>query len=204
MKIFGYMQGKFQLFVILYILFLLSGCGYSSPYSKTTDYDYDQDGQVSIYLEMWDNKTNLMGYQATIQQALTNWLKKSPRYILTQNRDQSDFILSGTILSVDIPGLSYGEFDHATEVRVKTRLSYQLVDTRTKKVVLKKMGILKQQTASIGNDSVQTSSNQQQALAILADSVADEIYIQLFYLFTRNDMTQERQIVPTNDIKILE
>lgn len=198
------MQDKYALFIIFVILCFLAGCGYSSPYSQTTDYDRDHDGQVTIYLQMWDNKTNLLGFQATIQQSLTNWLKKSQRYILTQNRDSADFILSGQIHSVEIPGLSFGQYDRATEIRINTRLSYQLLDTNTQKIVMVKSGFLKQQTSAVGSDSVHTKSNQQAALTVMADSLADEIYIQLFYLFTRNDLTEERQIMPTDDITILE
>lgn len=193
-------------FILLTLVVMagLCACGYSSPYSQSSIYDKDQDGQVTIYLQMWNNKTNLLGYQATIQQALTHRLKQSHRFILTQQRLQADFILSGQIHSVDIPGLAYGDYDRASEVRINTILSYQLKDNHSNKVIMSNNNLAKTQTATVGSNSIRTRNNQQTALATMADSLADQIYIQLFYLFTRNDLDADREVTPTNDITTLE
>lgn len=183
---------------------MLAGCGYSSPYLQSSQYDRNKDGLITIYLEMWDNQTNLLGLQATIQQSLTNWLKRSQRFVLTQQRQQADFVLAGAIHAVDLPGTSFNQYDHATSLSLKLRMSYSLTERKTGKVVINNQGFSKQDSFSVGGDAIRTRSNQQAVLTNLADSLADEVYIQLFYLFTRNDLTEDRPVIPTSDITAIE
>ncbi|MEN8139896.1 MAG: LPS assembly lipoprotein LptE [Thermodesulfobacteriota bacterium] len=196
---------KKPVIIILALLLLnLTGCGYQSPYSQPTQYDQDGDGIVTVYLETWDNQTNLLEFPAAISQQLTAWLKKSQRFILTSKRDQANFILSGAIHNVDIPGLAYGDFDRASELRIKTKLSYQLRDAETGKEIMAKKNFYKYENMAVGANSIQTKANQRTALIALADNLADDIYIQLFYIFTRDDLAEERQIMPTEDIITLD
>lgn len=200
-----------QLFTLLFallmggqLLLFTGGCGYSNPHTRTADFDQDGDGRIRIFLDMWTNQTNLLGFQAQIQQSLIQVLTKSSRFYLTQNRASADYILDGTIYSVEIPGLSYGLFDRAVEVRAEVKLGYRLREAGSGKVLLQNNKYIKRQAFRVAGDAVRTQSNQDLALLLLADSLADDIDIQLFYLFTRNDIGNTQELIPTEDIESLD
>ncbi len=187
-----------------YCLTLLAGCGYSNPYNINNDLDKNGEGSVNLYLNMWENKTNLMGFQATIQHDIILWLKKSNRFHITQNMEDADYILSGTIHSINQPALTYGEFDRATVLRAEVEFEYSLSDHDTGKIVFRQARLLKRQDYSVGDDAVRTDSNLQQALKVMSEELADNIYIQLFYLFTLDNSKGNRIIIPTDSIESLD
>lgn len=187
-----------------HLLFFTGGCGYSNPHTRTADFDTDGDGKIRVFQEMWTNQTNLLGLQGQIQQSLIHVLTKSNRLYLTHNKASADYILDGTIYSVEIPGLSYGDFDRAVEVRAEVKVGYRLVDVRDGNVVLQKNKYIKRETFQVGEDAIRTLSNQDLALVLLADSLAADIDIQLFYLFTRGDKGNGRQLIPIDDSEKLD
>ena len=149
---------------------------------------------------MWDNKTNLLGFEATIQHDLILWLKKSNRFHITQKRDEADFILDGSIFSINQPALSYGEFDRATVLRAEVQFAYNLTDQDTGKIVFRQARLLKRQDYSVSNDAVRTNSNLNKSLQLMSEDLADSIYIQLFYLFTLDGSKGNKIIIPADDI----
>lgn len=187
------------LFVLACTLIMLGGCGYSSPYN--TNNELNKSGNsVGLYLSMWDNKTNLLGFEATIQHDLILWLKKSNRFHLTQKKDEADYILDGTIYSINQPALSYGTFDRATVIRAEVEFAYVLTNLETGKVVFRQARLLKRQNYNVGGDAIRTNSNLQKSLKIMSEDLADSIYIQLFYLFTLDTSKGNRIIIPADDI----
>lgn len=186
------------------LLFFTSACGYSNPHSRIADFDKNGDGKIRIFLTMWDNQTNLLGFQGQIQQSLIHVLTKSNRFSLTQNRARADYILDGTIYSVEIPGLSYGAFDRAVEVRGEVKLEYRLMDAHDGKVFLQKRKCIKHENFLVGGDAIRTQSNQDIALDSLAHTLATNIDIQLFYIFTRKNMSSNKEPVPTDEIEKLD
>lgn len=185
-------------------LLLVSSCGYSNPQTRLAELDLNDDGQLSIFVNMWSNKTNLLGLQGQIRQSLQQTLTKSNRFILSPSTTDADYILDGTIFAVEIPGLSYGAFDRAVELRAEVELGYQLRNAVTGKTVLEKSNYVKRQSFRVGNDSVRTQSNQDLALLEMADTVAEDIEIQLFYFLTREGDRGSKTMVPGDDIEELE
>lgn len=186
------------------LLYFTTGCGYSTPHTRIAKHDADGDGTIRIFLNMWSNQTNLLGFQGQVQQSLIQVLTRSNHYHLTQNKARADYILEGTLYSVEIPGLSYGAFDRAVEVRAEVKLGYRLVDAKSGNVILQKNKYIKRETFQVGDDAVHTQGNQDLALVLLADDLADDIDIQLFYLFTRDDIGKNQELIPTDDIEKLE
>jgi hypothetical protein len=182
----------------------MGGCGYRNPHTRIADFDKDGDGKIRIYLDMWANQTNLLGFQGQIQQSLIQVLTKSNRFYLTQNKVGADYILDGTIYSVEIPGLSYGAFNRAVEIRAEVKLGYRLVNAQTGKIVLEKNKYIQRETFKVEDDAIRTQSNQDIALALLAGSLVDNIDIQLFYLFTSDDIKNNQELIPTDDIEKLD
>ncbi len=193
-----------RLITLLVLYLLLSGCGYTNPYNTNNELSKGGDGSVNLFLDMWENKTNLLGFHATIQHDLILWLKKSNRFQITQNRDEADYILSGAITAIDQPALAYGAFDRATTLRAEVNFSYQLTDNETGKVIFNQTRIAKEESYGVGNDAVRTNSNLKVALGKMSEDLADNIYIQLFYLFTLDTTEGNRIIIPTDDIESLD
>ncbi|MBC8316528.1 MAG: hypothetical protein H8E41_01385 [Desulfobulbaceae bacterium] len=159
---------------------LFTGCGYTNPYA-VSDAD-GTDERVPLYLEMWKDNANQMGYQNVIQQSLVHWLKKSKSFVLVRDRQDADHILSGIIHSVDYPGLSYGTYDRAIELRAKVQFSYTLEEKENNTVKLKKKNFTKLQSFMVGTSAVGTNDNKELALREIAEELAEEIYIELSYL----------------------
>ncbi len=190
--------------ILTYCLTMLMGCGYTNPYNIKNELDKDGTGHVNLYLNMWKNNTNLLGYQATIQHDLILWFKKSNRFHITQDLAQADYVLNGTIHSIDQPALSYGAFDRATTIKAKVEFTYTLNDHETGKIIFKQPRLLKEESYPVGNDAVRTNSNLQKALGTMSESLADAIYIQMFYLFTLDKSKGDKFIIPTDEIKALD
>lgn len=191
------------LMFLITCLVVVSGCGYTNPYSVQNDLDKRGEGVVELYLDMWDNKTDLMGFQATIQHDLILWFKKSNRFHLTQSLDKADYVLKGTIQSIYTPALTYSEFDRAATLRAEVIFSYKLNDHESGKTILKQKRLIKRESYTVGNDAVRTNSNLKKALKTMSEDLADNIYIQLFYLFTLEDRKGNRMIIPADDAKSL-
>jgi len=166
---------------LLITAILFSGCGYTNPYAPSTDTDGNGD-KTPLYLEMWDDETNLLGYQAVIQRSLVHWLKKSKKFVLVNDSSDAGHILSGAIHYADFPGLSYGTFDRAVELRAKVRFSYTVKELKNNLIKLEKKEFTKLKSYLVGSSAVETEDNRQSALQEIADELAEEIYIELSYI----------------------
>jgi len=160
---------------------LCVGCGYSNPYVTPPPGAAEEStgGMISIHLAMWENNTNLFGYEAYINKALVHWLKKTKRFTLSPDSRNADYTLSGTIVSADFPGLSYGTFDRAIEVRAHIKFTYTLHDTKKDSVRLQRKRFSKRESFMVGTNATETDNNKRQAQHAIADDLAEEIYIQL-------------------------
>ena len=172
---------------VFLLVWLLSGCGYSSPYATQTEFAEEADGVMTLYLSMWKNQTNELGFQSMIYQDLIKWLKKSKRVRLTQDRQEAKYILEGTINSIRFEGLSYGSYEEAIEIRAITRLSYALREKETDKIVWQRTNYIRRDNFRVKNDSVITSDNKRKALADISEDVAEEIYTKIFFTIARTD-----------------
>lgn len=164
---------------LLVTALLFSGCGYTNPYAPSTD---GEDDRIPLYLEMWHDETNLLGYQAVIQRSLVHWLKKSKKFVLVNDISDASHILSGGIHYADFPGLSYGTFDRTVELRAKVRFSYKLKELENNLIKLEKKEFTKLKSYLVGGSAVETEDNRQLALQEIADDLAEEIYIELSYI----------------------
>lgn len=179
---------KFLYFPAVFLLvWLLSGCGYSSPYATQTKFAEETDGVMTLYLSMWKNQTNELGFQAMIYQDLIEWLKKSKMVRLTQDQQEAKYILEGTINSIRFEGLSYGSYDEAIEIRAITKLSYDLRERETDKILWQRTNYIRRDNFIVENDSVSTSDNKRMALAEISEDLAEEIYAKIFFTITRSE-----------------
>ena len=177
----------FNLPAVFLLTWILSGCGYSSPYATQTEFAEEGNGVMILYLSMWKNQTSELGFQSMIYQDLIKWLKKSKRVQLTQDRQEAKYILEGTINSIRFEGLSYGSYEEALEVRAITKLSYALLEKETEKIVWQRRNHTRRDNFRVRDDSVITSDNKRKALADISEDVAEEVYTKIFFTIARSD-----------------
>ncbi|MBI5557926.1 MAG: hypothetical protein HY885_09830 [Deltaproteobacteria bacterium] len=182
------------LMLFLTLCVALAACGYSNPYSREDDSGPEAVAgeTISIYVDMWSNNSSELGLQSEMKQALVRWLKKSRHFSMATTPDQADYVLGGVIESSHFPGLSYGAWDRAVELRAEMKYSYHLKKNNTGEIILEKRNAPWQESFRAGADAAATEMNKRQSLKLIVDTIAENIYMQLFYTFSKKETTQEK------------
>ncbi|MEA2084054.1 MAG: LptE family protein [Thermodesulfobacteriota bacterium] len=164
--------------ICLTVAWLVTGCGYKNPY-------LDSGGAVrppiSMHVPMWTNQTNELGLESVFHRELTVWLQKTKQINIVSADDKADYILKGTLLSIEHPGLSYGEFDQAVELEVRIKVSYSLIETDSGNVVIKESKRNLEQAYFVARNWTMTRGNLEKGLAKMADELAESIYIEIMF-----------------------
>lgn len=182
------MRAAINSVLLLSVIFLLSACGYTHPYVKMmSEGQGNTENGISIYVDMWDNQTSELGYQAEIKQALFRWMKKSSFITMAQSKEQADYILDGRVDSVRYPGLSYGEWDRAVELRAEVLFSFKMIDRKTGKVFLQADERKWQESFRANKNAATTERNKRESLQEIAEHIAENMYVQLSYRFSHKD-----------------
>ncbi len=172
----------YRLLLFLLLLSLVfSGCGYHSPYKDKFDND---SGKTVVYLNIWKNNTNELGFEGAILQSIADWLQESKHLTLTTNRDQADLLLSGSIDSIDFPATAFSGSDRATTLKARVNTSYQLVRRQTGAKVKQTQNTIREASYGVGSDAVRTRSNKEVALSAIANGIGEQIYLEVFYTLT--------------------
>lgn len=165
-----------KLFGTLIILSLLQSCGYHNPYLKNVE----QGKPVAvIYMTNWDNRTNELGLENLIFRKTADWLEQSRHLRLTGDKNQADYILTGTILSVDYPATAYSATDVASTLKAIVRSSYQLTQLSSGNTVWKVDESTRQTDYPAGTNAVRSQSNKRDALTTIADELGEQIYLRI-------------------------
>jgi hypothetical protein len=168
---------KYLFPLLLIVSFLLVSCGYHNPFVYTGP-------QQDLYVTTWQNRTNELLLDAKIYQSLTRWYQKSGSIKVTKQKEGSNLILAGEILSIDLPSLSYGEGNNATEVRVRLTVRYILKDLNTGKVLMEVPNELWTEEYALGESSSANAANEKEALAIIIDDLSEMIYLNTLRLLS--------------------
>jgi hypothetical protein len=156
-------------FFLLTALFI-TACGYHNPYIYSGP-------EKSIYVTHWKNKTNALQLDTKIYQSLTRWFQKSNSIKITKEKAGADLILAGEVLSIQLPSLSYGSGNSATQVKVMLTVRYILKDIKTDKVLMEVPSETWNQDSLITTSSAATSDNETKALARIIDDLSEKIYM---------------------------
>lgn len=170
---------------LLISLFLLTGfglvsCGYYNPYVYSGP---DRD----IYITQWHNRTNELLLDAKIYQSLTQWYQKSGSIKVTKQKEGANLILAGEIVSIDLPSLTYGTGNDATEVKVLLTVRYILKDLDTNKVVLEVSNEIWTEEYKVGLSSSESADNEKDALKTIIDDISEKIYIKTLSYLAKNN-----------------
>ena len=170
--------------LLLVLLLLATACGYHNPYLQTTE---DQAAgiaePVSIYVDIWDNRTSEMGFEAQLLQAVADWLQESKLFHLT-DRESADYIIRGIITSINYPGASFTTQDRVTSVQAEVTVNYSLVQRNPVKEVWTVSNMKRQSNFSVGANAISYQNNKRDVLKTIADELAEQIYIKTYQTFT--------------------
>ncbi|NOX25672.1 MAG: hypothetical protein GXP59_06090 [Deltaproteobacteria bacterium] len=161
---------KIHLVLIAAILFL-GGCGYHNPYAASSG-----SRPITLQRSLWVNKTGEVGLENTIYQSLSKWLRKSPLIHLVENPTLADYVLSGTIDSVDYPELSYSNNLEANELRVNLHVTFSMT-ARTSGKKVWTIAKTFTETLNMSGDPAILRANKLIALRKISADIAEMIYL---------------------------
>lgn len=159
--------GKCRMGAAMLFALFLGGCGYYFPHV------YKGPAQV-VYMPNWQNRTNKLGLDNNIFQSLARWFQKSQAIDLTKDKSKADLLLSGEILSIDLPSVSWSGVSDATSTKVKLTVRYSLKDMKTGAVLWNVPGKL--YTADYQTVTA-VASGDDQALSEIIEDLSEDIYI---------------------------
>jgi len=166
--------------VLLFALFL-SGCGYYFPHVYTGPTRF-------VYMPTWQNRTNKLGLDNKIYQSLAHWFQKSEAINLTKDKTKGDLILTGEILSIDLPSVSWDGVSDATSTKVKLFVRYVLKDLKTGAILWEVPRKLYTADFTLNRDNIITED---EALKIIIEDMSEHIY-----LGTLNKIRKQNQQTP--------
>jgi hypothetical protein len=152
---------------LLICALLLSGCGYTFPHV------YDGPHQA-IYMPAWQNKTNKLGLDMKIYQSLARWFQKSPSVSLSREKSGADLILTGEIISIELPSVSWSTIAVVTGTQVNLIVRYSLKDRATGKVLWEVPNKLYSADYSA---AAANATLDEEALTKIIDDLSEDIYI---------------------------
>jgi hypothetical protein len=100
-----------------------------------------------------------------------------PNIRLTRSKEEADYLLTGEIRAINVPALSYGQFNQAVEVNVILTVSYRLEEQASSTVLLERTDLKFTEAAQVGSDFITTRTNKDKALAIINDDLAEHVYL---------------------------
>lgn len=148
-------------------LLMLNGCGYTFPHV------YDGPHRT-IYMPAWKNRTNKLGVDMKIYQSLSRWFQKSSSVALTRDNGTTDLILTGEIISIDLPSVSWNSISEVTGTKVNLVIRYALKDQKSGKVIWEVPNKLYSADYS---GATASAAADDEALTKITDDLSEEIYL---------------------------
>ena len=159
------------LFLVLFIsAILLAGCGYYFPHV------YDGPSKT-VYMPTWKNRTSQLGLDAKIYQSLARWFQRSKAITLTKNKEDSDMILAGEIINIDLPSISWDAEARATSVKVALVVRYILKDIKSDLILWEVPSELWTEDYSTEGGGTAIADNERSALEQILSDMSERIYL---------------------------
>lgn len=172
---------KIRKYFIPFVLlagFILASCGYYNPYVYSGP-------DRNLYITSWHNRTNDLLLDAKIYQSLTRWYQKSGSIKVTKQKEGAHLILAGEIISIDLPSLTYGAGNTATEVKVLLKVRYILKDLQSGKVLLEVGNETWTEEYKVGASSSENADNEKEALGTIIDDLSEKIYLKTLSILSK-------------------
>jgi len=166
--------------IILVCTLLLNGCGYSFPHV------YEGAHRV-VYMPTWQNRTNKLGLDMKIYQSLSRWFQQSEKVDLTKEQSGADLTLTGEILSIDLPSVSWNTVSDATATKVSLYVRYALKDVQSGKILWEVPSKLYTADYSVNSATIAADN---EALAKIIDDMSEDIYLGVLKKIRKQQMQQ--------------
>jgi len=153
--------------LMLTCLLFVSSCGYYFPHV------YEGPSRV-IYMQSWKNRTNKLNLDMKIYQSLSTWFHKTDSVVLTKERTGADYLLTGEIVSIDLPTVSWNTSSDATGTKVNLIVRYSLKDLKSGKVLWNQNNKLYSADYSV---QVVNSAADDEALSKIIEDMSEIIYL---------------------------
>ncbi len=171
---------KYILPLVLLTGLLVTACGYHNPYVYSGP-------DKNLYVANWRNRTNDLLLDAKIYQSLVRWYQKSGSIKVVKEKNGAHLILAGEIVSIDLPSLSYGSGNDATEVRILLTVRYILKDIESGEVLLEIPNEVWSEEYKVGTSSSENSDNEIEALKTIIDDLSEKIYIKTLGILSKQN-----------------
>lgn len=173
----------FILLLVLLILPVLSGCGYS--FRKTGEPAGIE--ITSLAIPLMESTASTLGFEGDFSRFIREQFISHSRVPIV-SREKADFVLTGKVVKIKTYPLSYsstqkefhGEtvtYDETKQRRLQIILSAKLLESATGKIIWEDRSIEGKSSFSLGTDPVQTRYNQRVAVRNIAKSLAETIYL---------------------------
>jgi len=169
------------LILLVSTFFALAGCGYYFPsvYDGPTK---------TIYMPEWKNRTSKLGIDISLYKSLSRWFQQSGAIVLSKNKSESDLILAGEIVYIDLPSISWGGDTVTTDVKIKLGVRYVLKDLKTGKILWEVPNEL--WTEDYPSRTL-NSTAENKALEIIIDDLSERIYLGTLNKLRKENMTKQ-------------
>ena len=163
------MKQIYRFIPVLVLAVILGSCGYHNP-------NVYYGPAKSIYITDWKNRTNELSIGSRIYRSLIKWYQKAGSISVVRQKDGADLILAGEIISINLPSLSYGADNTATEVKARLRVRYIVKEISTNKILLEVPDETWTEPYLLGSSSTQAIDNEDQAINRILENLSQKIY----------------------------
>lgn len=163
------MKTVFKIVPLMLCFVLIASCGYRNPNVYTGPHKV-------IYIKEWGNRTSELGLDSELYRSLTKWFQNSSSISTARDKEGADLILAGEIVSIELPSLSYGADNDATEVKVKLRVRYVLKELATNKIWMEVGNETRSEEYLVSDNSTTNEDNEAEAVETIIDELAKKIY----------------------------
>ena len=166
------MQQKVITMLFLTGFILVSGCGY-----KFTGGGELPKGVQTIFVDLFDNKSREVDLETQLVNDLTNeFILKRKKALVAEN--VAEAILAGTIVSVDSSAISQTKKGATVERTLKIVVNVELLN-RQGDIIWRRKGITDHEEYLVGGSPSETDANHDEALVVLTERMAEQIYNKL-------------------------
>jgi len=167
-------QKRKNIFFILFLLILVSGCGYR--FAGTGDFP---EGTESIFIPIFKNRTSESGLEKQVTDDLIYEFTKNRKDILAGSIDDADAVLYGIIQSISITTISREDPNTSSERSVKLSVDMKLTVPEGR-VIWRVKGITADEAYNVVPDNkYRTIQNGQEAISKASQRLAEKIYTRM-------------------------
>jgi len=167
-------QKRKIIFFILFLLILVSSCGYR--FAGSGDFP---EGTQSIFIPILENRTSETGLEKLITDDLIYEFTRNRKDTLAGNIDDADAVLYGIIHSIGIETISRNDPNTSTERSVRLSIDMKLVVPEGR-VIWRVKGITADEAYNILPDNkYRTVQNRREAISKLSQRLAEKVFTRM-------------------------